>query len=321
MTFNISRRKLISSSIATAGALSLTSGVAGVIAAQDEVNGGIGWPREQFDAKFGVGEDADGLTIYANPYVPESRLAVLFDGGVATFIDILLPPTFPVDDELGLLTSRFLPPEPVGMYIYRIPSVDGTPEWQFTEYYSEELGRAGSGSPWIMRTTAFNADGIVRFTLSLAGAESGTGFASTENSVGVWNTIDEFSQVYGEASEGNAAMGHYEGFWDIEPWSTVKVSSVNMQEQGAMITEISAVSNDGASEEDAVAFANGTLPQSATLVAGYSSYPVPDRSQGWGMSSWQNPDGSDHLILFILGDGIGAGTVLQVASAKKQDGF
>lgn len=317
MTFNISRRRLVTSSIVTAGALSLTSGVSGVTAAQDDYSGGIGWPREQFDAKFGVGEDADGLTLYSNPYVAESRLAVLFDGGVATFIDILLPPTFPVEEELGPLTSRFLPSEPVGMNIFRIPSVDGTPEWEFTEYQSMELARVGSGATWIMRTAAYNADGIVRLSLSLAGVDSGTGFASTANSVGVWNTVDEFSQVYGEGSGGGAATGHYEGYWDIEPWSTVKVSSVNMMDQGAVITEVSAISNDGASEEDAVAFANATLPQSATLVAGYSSYPVPDRSQGWGMSSWQNPEGTENLILFMLGDGNGAGTVLQVATASE----
>lgn len=319
-----SRRTIIASS--AVGLSTLVAGRFGAVAQSSQTEtaaGGIGWPRAEIENKFGApidGPTSNGMLVYANPFLADARLAVRFDGDVADFIDVLLPPTFTNQDDIDWLTSHLVQADSTTLSRFNVRPVDGTPDWHFADYSSEGLSRLGSGAPNFIRTTAFNDDGIVRFTLSLAGADAGSGFASSAESVGVWNTVDEFSSVFGEGTGGGAATGHYEAYWDIAPWSTVKVSSVNQNDQGAVINEISAVSNDGASEEDAVAFSNSILPQSAELSAGYSSYPVPDRAQGWGMSVWQNAETGERLLLFIVGDGLGNETVLQVATVAAQRG-
>lgn len=316
MTTNISRRSFVAA--ASAGLSLLTTGTA-LSARQSETteieSGGIGWPREVFEEKFGAGSDWNGMTVYTNPFVDGSELTVYFENDIATFIDMSNPNSrIDITNVTELLTA-LLPADAIDIGTWRINSVEGTPLWAFTEYSADSMNMAGSGATRMMITTAANNDIVTRATISLALPDAGSGFSPAEGSIGIGSTIDEWSSARGEGHDGHGAMGTYSGIWNVEPWTGVFVMSQRAQEGSARITQIDAISNEGVDIGTSIEFAEQILPQQSQLETGYSAYAVANRNQGWGMSTWQI-SATERVILCMIGTGDDSGDVLQVAAAS-----
>lgn len=309
MNTTFSRRTFVAASSAIAAA-GLTKGAFANKAVQG-TSGAIGWIREAFDSTYGPGEQAGDMMVYTNPFAEGSQLTVLFENDVATFIDVSIPQPGDVYGDIPF--QYLLPQDAVSVGSWNLPSVDGTPNWMFGEYYAESMNMAGSGATLIQTTTATNDNGMVRATLSLATPGAGSGFSPADGSIGPGASMDKWIGVYGEGMDGHAATGHYDATWLIDPWEKVIVYSVRGQDSSATLTSISAINSLGTDPDAAFESAQTFLPQGAQLRAGYSSYPVANRNQGWGVSTWDISE-SERVMLFMLGAGDDSGNVLQVAS-------
>lgn len=312
----ISRRHFIAT-----GAAALAVGASGIHAsAQNSTSsvssaGGIGWPREVFNQKYGPGTASDDLVIYANPTLDGSELSVLFVDEIAMFIDVSIPEGGIGDASMESILQSFLPDDAHHQGSWGVPSVDGTPYWGFQEFHAESMNMAGSGATLMMISTAYNDNLPVRATISLAIPDGADQFAPAEDSIGPGSTTAEWQSVYGKGTDGHAAAGSYDATWFIEPWDKVVLYSQTGTPPNTVVMSISAISAAGVDPENAMEFSESILPQSAQLQAGYSAYPVPDRPQGWGVSTWTISK-NETVLLFMLGAGDDSGSVLQVASVR-----
>lgn len=310
MNARISRRTFVTASSFAIATAAMNSGAFARSSHQGRA-GAIGWIREAFDSTYGPGEQAGDMMLYANPFLEGSQLTVFFENDVATFIDISIPGASEFVGEA--LFQNLLPQDAVSQGSWNLPSADGTPNWVFGEYYAESMNMAGSGATLIQTTTATNDNVLARATISLATPEAASGVAPAEGSIGPGASMDEWTGMYGEGMDGHAATGHYDATWLIDPWEKVIVYSVRGQESQATLTSISALNSLGTDPDAAFESAQTFLPQGAQLRAGYSSYPVADRNQGWGVSTWDISE-TERVLLFMLGAGDDSGDVLQAAS-------
>lgn len=307
MPTTISRRRFLTISAATLA----TAATARSLSAQTtDASGGIGWPREVFDQRYGTGRPSGDLLVYPNPYLEGSQLSVLFENDIATFIDISIPQGATVD---ATILINLLPQDAVALGAWNLPSVDGTPNWQFQEYRADSMNMAGSGATKMQTTVAYRENRLVRATVSLAIPGGASLFSPATGSVGPGANMDAWTSIYGEGTDGHAAAGSYDGTWMIDPWDKVVVYSQRGEGAHSVLTDVSAISFTGVDPDSAFAFAQSILPQTANLQSAYSAWAAPGAPQGWGMSTWAISE-SDYVLLFMLGAGDGSDSVLQVAS-------
>lgn len=314
MTQLISRRQFIASA-AAASAVIGAGGIHTLTAQEAAAPGGIGWPRAEFETKFGSGSEAHGLVKYTSPDGDGYDLTVHFEDDIASFIDLTVPDPAVNQEDVDSHLKGLLPADAASVATWIVNDIDDSPFWLFQQYTMPSMHMAGSGSTEVIATTATTTAGIVRAALSLAMPDYGNEFAPGDSSLGPGNTIDEWIDVYGDGRDGHGAMGHYDGTWDITPWDKVVVYSHRGEPENAVIDQISAITAEGVSQADAETFAVSILPVDAALESGYGAFAVPGRNQGWGMSVWQSGDARP-VLLFILGAGDDSGDVLQVATVS-----
>ncbi|HWV24062.1 MAG TPA: hypothetical protein VNZ58_07720, partial [Thermomicrobiales bacterium] len=248
------------------------------------------------------------------------ELAVNYQADVAVFIDMSIPDDGSVDpvDARGLLLN-LLPDDAISLASWNIPDDEQqVPFWVFEEFNAPSMNMAGSGATRMQTCTATdNGTTLVRATVSLAIPNGADQFAPAEGSVGVGATGDEWEEAHGPGHDGTAAAGTYSGVYDIAPWDDVVVLSHRTEGPDTIVFTINAISYEGVSEADAMAFAESILPQGAQLQAAYEAFAVPDRPQGWGTSTWALSE-NELVLLFVLGAGNDSGDVLQVGSSLNQ---
>lgn len=318
MTFGISRRRFLTTTAAAAATLA----VGRPALAQDttitpDTTGGIGWPRQPFEDRYGQGTEYDDLIVYPNPYLDGSHLSVMYRDGVAIFIDMLIPADANVDPVDGpSLLQNLLPDDATSIASWNIPDVGAeVPYWVFEEFNAPSMNMAGSGATRMQTCTA-TVDGsrLVRATVSLAIPGGASQFAPAEGSIGVGASGSTWQEAHGQGHGGEGAAGTYSAHFDIEPWNDVLVLSQRTEGSDTKVITINAISYEGVNVDNAMAFAESILPQGAQLQAAYEAFAVEDRPQGWGTSTWAISE-NELVLLFMLGAGNESGDVLQVASA------
>jgi hypothetical protein len=313
----ISRRQFLGT--AAAGAALMTGHL---VHAQDSpympgATGGIGFPKEPFESLYGPGAPNGHLLTYPNPYLDGSTLFVMFQDGVAIFVEMSIPEGITISqDDAPALLQNLMPEDAGSIAEWVIGNSDiGIPTFVFNEFDAPSMHMAGSGATRMETSVATTATGrFVRMAVSLAIPNGADQFAPANGSVGVGDSGRAWRRVYGEGHDGTGAAGTYSLHYDVAPWDAVEVRSHRTESETTVLTMIAAKSDAGVALKQGVAFAEDILPQSAQLQTAYEAFAIPDRPQGWGTSTWTLPD--DQLaILFILGAGDGSGHVVEVGSA------
>jgi hypothetical protein len=279
--------------------------------------GGIGFPKEQFESIYGAGAPVGDLLAYPNPYLDGSALFVMFEDGVAIFVEMSIPDGLNISqDDAAPLLQNLMPQDAGSIAEWVIGNSDiGVPTFVFNELDAPSMHMAGSGATRMQTCVATTTKGnLVRMAVSLAIPNGAHQFAPAKGSIGVGDSGGAWRRMYGEGHDGTGAMGTYSVLYDVAPWDAVEVRSHRTENKNTILTMIVARSEGGVAEKQGVAFAEQILPQSAQLQTAYEAFAIPDRPQGWGSSTWALPD-QQLAILFILGAGDGSGHVVEVGSA------
>ena len=316
MQQTMTRRHLIGTTIAASSAML----VPGFAIAQDtagtEASGGIGFPQESFESIYGPGTPSGDLLVYPNPYLDGSQLSVVFQDGVAVFIEMSTSDSGDLAPEEAAMLSQNLMPDdaaPVGQWLISSQDTDAI-QFQFSEFNAPSMHMAGSGATRMQSCVMTVGPGptVAGITVSLAIPEGANQFAPAEGSVGVGGTVEAWINVHGEPVDGGAAAGTHYGQYDVPPWDEVLVISHSATGDD-IISSIDATSASGVAVEDAIAFGDSILPQGTQLQTAFEAFPTDAGPQGWGTSTWMLPD-NGLIILFMLGAADGSGNVVRTAS-------